>query len=59
MREFVFSEAMNKDGHTSSMKDKILSLTVHPGWREGTRITFPKEGNQGQNMMLGEGFVLI
>ncbi|CAI2734087.1 unnamed protein product [Schistosoma spindalis] len=40
---------MNEDGHTSSIKDKILSLTVFPGWHEGTRITFPKEGDQGPN----------
>ncbi|VDP27278.1 unnamed protein product [Schistosoma mattheei] len=40
---------MNEDGHTSSIKDKILSLTVFPGWYEGTRITFPKEGDQGPN----------
>ncbi|TNN09388.1 DnaJ subfamily B member 13 isoform 1 [Schistosoma japonicum] len=45
----VSRRIMNEDGHTSSMKDKILSLTVHPGWREGTRITFPKEGDQGPN----------
>lgn len=37
---------MNEDGQTSSIKDKILTITVKPGWKEGTRITFPKEGDQ-------------
>lgn len=37
---------MNEDEYTSSIKDKILSLSVKPGWKEGTKITFPKEGDQ-------------
>lgn len=40
---------MNEDGHTSSIRDKILTISVQKGWREGTRITFPKEGDQGPN----------
>lgn len=46
---------MNEDGHTSSIKDKILTINVKPGWNEGTRITFPKEGDQVQwcSMALG------
>lgn len=37
---------MNEDGHTSSIKDKILTIDVKPGWKEGTKVTFPKEGDQ-------------
>lgn len=40
---------MNEDGHTSSIRDKILTITVKKGWRPGTKITFPKEGDQGPN----------
>ncbi|AWP00260.1 putative dnaJ -like subfamily B member 13 isoform 2 [Scophthalmus maximus] len=40
---------MNEDGYTSSIKDKILSVDVSPGWKDGTRIVFPKEGDQGPN----------
>ncbi|XP_023260586.1 dnaJ homolog subfamily B member 13-like, partial [Seriola lalandi dorsalis] len=40
---------MNEDGYTSSIKDKILSINVKPGWKEGTRIIFSKEGDQGPN----------
>ncbi|TPP62904.1 Molecular chaperone [Fasciola gigantica] len=45
----VSRRIMNEDGHTSSIRDKVLTLTVLPGWREGTRITFAKEGDQGPN----------
>lgn len=44
---------MNEDGHTSSIRDKILTINVKPGWRSGTKITFPKEGDQGPNNIPG------
>lgn len=37
---------MNEDGYSSTIKDKILTIDVKPGWRQGTRITFEKEGDQ-------------
>lgn len=37
---------MNEDGYASSIKDKILTIHVKPGWKEGTKIIFPKEGDQ-------------
>merc|ERR1719334_118439 len=40
---------MNEDGHTSSIRDKILTIHVRKGWQPGTRIVFPKEGDQGPN----------
>lgn len=33
------NQVMNEDGHTASIKDKILTIIVKPGWNEGTRIT--------------------
>lgn len=31
---------------TTSNKDKILTINVKPGWKAGTKITFPREGDQ-------------
>ncbi|XP_051541975.1 dnaJ homolog subfamily B member 13 [Myxocyprinus asiaticus] len=45
----ISRRVMNDDGHTSSIRDKILTFTVKAGWNEGTRITFPREGDQGPN----------
>ncbi|KAL4608491.1 hypothetical protein GN956_G24692 [Arapaima gigas] len=45
----ISRRVMNEDGHTSSIKDKILSIDVKPGWKQGTRIKFEKEGDQGPN----------
>ncbi|CAH1227054.1 dnaJ homolog subfamily B member 13-like [Branchiostoma lanceolatum] len=45
----ISRRVMNEDGHTSSIRDKILTITVRPGWKTSTRITFPEEGDQGPN----------
>ncbi|XP_026184752.1 dnaJ homolog subfamily B member 13 [Mastacembelus armatus] len=45
----ISCRVMNEDGYTSSIRDKILTIDVMPGWKEGTRIIFPKEGDQGPN----------
>ncbi|KAK1169479.1 hypothetical protein AOXY_G8269 [Acipenser oxyrinchus oxyrinchus] len=45
----ISRRVMNEDGHTSSIRDKILTIDVKPGWKQGTKITFQKEGDQGPN----------
>ena len=50
----LFSQVLNDDGHTTSTRKKILTITIQKGWREGTRITFPKEGDQGPNKIPGK-----
>lgn len=34
------------DGSTVRTEDKILRIDVNKGWKAGTRITFPKEGDR-------------
>ncbi|VDN03215.1 unnamed protein product [Thelazia callipaeda] len=34
------------DGQVSRMEDKVLTINIKPGWKSGTKITFPKEGDQ-------------
>ncbi|PAA66066.1 hypothetical protein BOX15_Mlig016125g3 [Macrostomum lignano] len=45
----IARRVMNEDGHTSSVREKILTIVVKRGWRQGTKITFPEEGDQGPN----------
>ncbi|XP_069556586.1 dnaJ homolog subfamily B member 13 isoform X1 [Brachyistius frenatus] len=45
----ISRRVMNEDGYTSSIKDKILTIDVKPGWDEGARIVFSREGDQGPN----------
>ena len=37
---------LNIGGETSRVEEKILTFNIKPGWKSGTKITFPKEGNQ-------------
>jgi len=36
---------MTEDGKVK-LEDKILTVNVKPGWKAGTKITFPKEGDR-------------
>lgn len=37
---------LNPDGCSTRTEEKILTVEVKKGWKEGTKITFPKEGDQ-------------
>ncbi|KAM8834455.1 dnaJ homolog subfamily B member 13-like [Synchiropus picturatus] len=43
----ISRKVMNEDSGTSCIKDKILTINVEPGWTDGTRVVFSKEGDQG------------
>ena len=40
---------LNPDDHTTREEQKILEIAVKKGWKEGTKITFAKEGHQSPN----------
>lgn len=42
-------KVLNDDATTTSDGEKIFMLEIHKGWRHGTKVTFPKEGDQGCN----------
>uniref|UniRef100_UPI00398E73DF dnaJ homolog subfamily B member 5 n=1 Tax=Pristiophorus japonicus TaxID=55135 RepID=UPI00398E73DF len=37
---------LNPDGRTTRTEDKILNVVIKRGWKEGTKITFPREGDE-------------
>ncbi|VDN59879.1 unnamed protein product [Dracunculus medinensis] len=43
-RHVVF--LLNPDQQSSRVEDKVLTINIKPGWKSGTKITFPKEGDQ-------------
>lgn len=45
----ISRRVMHDDGHTSSIRDKILTIVVKKGWQEGTKVIFKQEGDQGPN----------
>ena len=36
-------------GNRTTSEQKVLEINVKKGWKEGTKVTFPKEGNQKPN----------
>ncbi|KAG5841168.1 dnaJ homolog subfamily B member 5 isoform X1 [Anguilla rostrata] len=50
---------VNPDGRTLRTEDKILNIVIKRGWKEGTKITFPKEGDETpENIPADIAFVL-
>lgn len=42
----ISRKRVNPDGRTLRREEKILEVQIKKGWKEGTKITFPKEGDQ-------------
>uniref|UniRef100_A0A3B4A0C7 J domain-containing protein n=2 Tax=Periophthalmus magnuspinnatus TaxID=409849 RepID=A0A3B4A0C7_9GOBI len=42
----ISRKRLNSDGCTMRNEDKILTVDIKRGWKEGTKITFPKEGDE-------------
>lgn len=52
MKKITISrKVMNEDGHTSSYKDKVLTIQCRPGISEDHTISFKEEGDQGPNII--------
>lgn len=42
----ITRKRLNPDGRTLRKEDKILEVQIKKGWKEGTKITFSKEGDE-------------
>jgi len=45
----ITRKTLTEDGSTTSEQEKTLTVEVKRGYKNGTRMTFPKEGDQGPN----------
>ncbi|KAJ3299776.1 DnaJ sub B member 13 [Borealophlyctis nickersoniae] len=45
----ISRKVLNDDEMTTTTTERILTIDVQKGWKEGTRVTFPKEGDQAPN----------
>jgi DnaJ-class molecular chaperone len=45
----ISRKVLNPDNRTTHVEDKVLTIDVKPGWKAGTKITFPREGDQAAN----------
>ena len=42
----ISRRVLNPDQRSTRMEDKVLVIDIKPGWKQGTRITFSREGDQ-------------
>ena len=42
----ISHQRLNPDRRSWRTQDKILEVEIKKGWKEGTKITFPKEGDE-------------
>ncbi|CAF0939327.1 unnamed protein product [Adineta ricciae] len=44
----ISRKVLNPDGRTTRVEDKVLTIDIKPGWKQGTKITFPREDKPHQ-----------
>lgn len=42
----ISRKVLNPDNRSTRTEDKVLTIDIKPGWKQGTKITFPREGDQ-------------
>lgn len=47
----ITRKKLNPDGRSTSMEEKVLEIVVKAGWKAGTTITFPNEGDEGPGIV--------
>jgi DnaJ-class molecular chaperone len=45
----ISRKVLRQDGHSTHLEDKVLTIDIKPGWKAGTKITFPREGDQSSS----------
>lgn len=55
----ISRKRLNPDGRSTRTEEKILEVQIRKGWKEGTKITFAKEGDEtSRNIPADVVFVL-
>ncbi|XP_067115557.1 dnaJ homolog subfamily B member 1b [Osmerus mordax] len=50
----ISRKRLNPDGHSTRSEDKILEVEIKRGWKEGTKITFPREGDESASSLAAD-----
>ncbi|CAF0898641.1 unnamed protein product [Didymodactylos carnosus] len=45
----ISRKVLNPDNRSTRVEDKVLTIDIKPGWKAGTKITFPREGDQSSS----------
>ncbi|XP_074565080.1 uncharacterized protein LOC141821604 [Curcuma longa] len=54
----ILRQILDVSGKTTSVEE-ILTIDVKPGWKKGTKITFPEKGNESPNVIPADIIFII
>ncbi|KAH9606855.1 hypothetical protein KSS87_020263 [Heliosperma pusillum] len=58
-RKMVISRIVPDDSGKPSTVEEVLAIDIKPGWKKGTKITFPDKGNQESGLQPGDLIFVI
>ncbi|XP_074296097.1 uncharacterized protein LOC141623847 [Silene latifolia] len=58
-RKMVISRIVPDDSGKPSTVEEVLAIDIKPGWKRGTKITFPEKGNQEPGLLPGDLIFVI
>ncbi len=50
----VSKKTLDAQQETTSLVDKIITIEIQKGWKDGTKLTFPAKGDQGPHQLPGD-----
>ncbi|KAL8161540.1 hypothetical protein V2J09_013029 [Rumex salicifolius] len=53
-RKMKISRVVLDDSGNPKTVEEVIGIDIKPGWKKGTRITFPEKGNQGPGSIPGD-----
>lgn len=54
----INKKVLQSDGRTVR-EEKVITINVKPGWKAGTKITYPREGDQSRNRIPADVIFII
>lgn len=58
-RKMMISRIVPDDSGKPRTVDEVLGIDIRPGWKKGTKITFPEKGNQEPGLLPGDMIFVI
>ena len=55
----ILRKVLNPNNRTTHFEKKILTIDIKPGWKQGTKITFPRAGDQSPTTIPADITVII
>ena len=55
----ISRKVLSADNRSLRSEEKVLTIEIKPGWKQGTKITFPREGDQSPSTIPADIIFII